>query len=45
VPNENLISEILVLVKRGDQWEVLVTEHILVENEDDIKSAVGEYAL
>ena len=43
--NENLVSEVLVLVKRGSEWEVLVTEHILVENEDDIKSAVHEYAL
>ncbi len=45
MPNENQISEVLVLVKRGTEWEVLATEHILVENEDDIKSAVHEYAL
>lgn len=43
--NENLISEIVVLVKRGSEWEVLITEHILIEHEDDIKDGVQAYAL
>ena len=45
MPNENLVTEVVVLVKRGSEWEILATEHVLVENEDDIKSAVHEYAL
>lgn len=43
--NENLISEVLVMVKHGDEWSILASAHVLVENVDDVKSAVEINAL